>query len=85
MLLAQSLLSNEKPKTLNINAKTTSKHVCRLQMSPRTFITLLLQHPKFLLLQHEGLLLLKGELQPEISLLYMKILTLIKAKSNVFL
>ena len=27
---------------------------------------------------------LKGELQPEISLLHMKVLTLIKAKSNVF-
>ena len=34
-----------------------SKHVClirRLQASPRTFTTLLLQQPKFLLLQHEG-------------------------------
>ena len=28
---------------------------------------------------------LKGELRPEISLLHMKVLTLIKAKSNVFL
>ena len=28
---------------------------------------------------------LKGELKPEISLLHMKVLTLIKAKSNVFL
>ena len=27
----------------------------------------------------------KGELRPEISLLHMKVLTLIKAKSNVFL
>ena len=27
----------------------------------------------------------KGELQPEISLLHMKVLTLNKAKSNVFL
>ena len=27
----------------------------------------------------------KGELKPEISLLHMKVLTLIKAKSNVFL
>ena len=27
----------------------------------------------------------KGELQPKISLLHMKVLTLIKAKSNVFL
>ena len=35
----------------------------------------------------EGLLLLnvKGELRPEIFLLHMKVLTLIKAKSNVFL
>ena len=29
--------------------------------------------------------MLKGELQPKISLLHMKVLTLIKAKSNVFL
>ena len=29
--------------------------------------------------------LVKGELRPEISLLHMKVLTLIKAKSNVFL
>ena len=29
--------------------------------------------------------LFKGELKPEISLLHMKVLTLIKAKSNVFL
>ena len=29
--------------------------------------------------------LFKGELRPEISLLHMKVLTLIKAKSNVFL
>ena len=28
---------------------------------------------------------IKGELRPEISLLHMKVLTLIKAKSNVFL
>ena len=28
--------------------------------------------------------LVKGELRPEISLLHMKVLTLIKAKSNVF-
>ena len=28
---------------------------------------------------------IKGELKPEISLLYMKVLTLIKAKSNVSL
>ena len=27
-----------------------------IQVSPRTFITLLLQQPKFLLLQHKGLL-----------------------------
>ena len=32
-----------------------------------------------------GLLKLKGELRPEIFLLHMKVLTLIKAKSNVFL
>ena len=50
----------EQMKTVDINSKTTSKHVClicRHQVSPRTFITLLLQQPKFLLLQHEGLLL----------------------------
>ena len=29
--------------------------------------------------------IVKGELRPEISLLHMKVLTLIKAKSNVFL
>ena len=32
-----------------------------------------------------GVILVKGELRPEISLLHMKVLTLIKAKSNVFL
>ena len=30
-------------------------------------------------------LIVEGELKPEISLLHMKVLTLIKAKSNVFL
>ena len=30
------------------------------------------------------LMIIKGELKPEISLLHMKVLTLIKAKSNVF-
>ena len=33
----------------------------RLQASSQTFITLLLQHPKFLLLQHEVLLLLRQQ------------------------
>ena len=32
-----------------------------------------------------NLIIVEGELKPEISLLYMKVLTLIKAKSNVFL
>ena len=35
--------------------------------------------------QHEQVKLFKGELRPEISLLHMKVLTMIKAKSNVFL
>ena len=30
-------------------------------------------------------MIVKGELKPEISLLHMKVLTLIKAKRNVFL